>query len=277
MLEDGQAARVLLGGVFKFKGSARFAARTRASLVQARRVGSMLARATARCARALARSLVSSLVDDHCEGGDARDGGDEEGQQRDERERVGEVRVELVVDVQQCERREQVGHQERHVQHDHVVQVEGERRVVVGEQPHQRQRAGEAVHVARRACGGGARGELGEEAVDLHQVGRPALAHQVVFSEGDGAARVGRLEAGEDVLRQVDLLRRLGDAAARGEVKLVEQVGVAVVQTDVERLVEHALHQRAEVVLLRGRGEEWPHSAWCQGSRACDARFRLRG
>ena len=43
----------------------------------------------------------------------------------------------------------------------------------------------------------------------------------------DAAAGEHRLVPAEDVLAQVDLLGRLAHPAARGEVQLVEQVGVA--------------------------------------------------
>ena len=55
-------------------------------------------------------------------------------------------------------------------------------------------------------------------------------------------------------VRVSGLLARLGDTAARKEVQLVEQVGVAVVHAHVERRCEDALEEGAEVALLHGHG-----------------------
>ena len=56
-------------------------------------------------------------------------------------------------------------------------------------------------------------------------------------------------------VRVSGLLARLGDTAARKEVQLVEQVGVAVVHAHVERRCEDALEEGAEVALLHGHGD----------------------
>ena len=195
----------------------------------------------------LARTVVP--IDQRIRG-EAGDDGDEERKQRGEREYAG-AQGEPVVQPDAHQHGEEVRHEYGDAHREHVVQVPRDRRVVVRPQPPGGQRAGEALHVARGARGGGAGGELAKEAVDLHQVGHAAFAHLHVLAEDDRAPRQGGLVPGEDVLRQVDLLARLGDAAAREEVQLVEQVGVAVVQPHVERLVEHALHKGAEVLLLQ--------------------------
>ena len=128
--------------------------------------------------------------------------------------------------------------------------VEAEAREEERERAVGRQRAVEAVQVATHQLARGALGELGEEAVDLAEVGHPPLAQLVVLLEDDAAAAERRLVPGEDVLREIDLLRRRGAAAAREEVELVDNVGVAVVHPHVERRREHALEEGAEVALL---------------------------
>ena len=130
--------------------------------------------------------------------------------------------------------------------------VEAEAREEERERAVGRQRAVEAVQVARHQLAGGALRELREEAVHLRQVGHPPLAELVVLDVDDAAAAQHRLVPGEDVLREVDLLRRLRAAAARHEVELVEHVGVAVVRADVELHLD-ALPPRPKESLLHRR------------------------
>ena len=130
--------------------------------------------------------------------------------------------------------------------------VEAEAREEERERAVGRQRAVEAVQVARHQLARGALRELGEKAVHLRQVGHPPLAELVVLDVDDAAAAQHRLVPGEDVLREVDLLRRLRAAAARHEVELVEHVGVAVVRADVELHLD-ALPPRPEEALLHRR------------------------
>ena len=88
------------------------------------------------------------------------------------------------------------------------------------------------------------------------------------FESITAAAVQRRLVSGEDVFREIDLLRGLRDAAAREEVKLVEQVWVAVVEAHIEWGREHALEEGAKIPLLhrhedrrdksRGLGEAAP-------------------
>ena len=148
------------------------------------------------------------------------------------------------------EEREDVREREGEVHREGVHQVEAKPAAEHRHEPLGRQQPRNTVDVARHQLARRALRELGEEAVDLAEVGHPPLAQLVVLLEDDAAAAERRLVAGEDVLRQVDLLRRRRAAAAREEVELVDDVGVAVVHPHVERRREDALEEGAEVALL---------------------------
>ena len=131
-----------------------------------------------------------------------------------------------------------------------------------------RQRLAETVQVARHHLACGALRELAKKRGDLRQICHPTFSELVVLAKHDAAAVQRRLVSGEDVFREIDLLRGLRDAAAREEVKLVEQVWVAVVEAHIEWGREHALEEGAKIPLLhrhedrrdksRGLGEAAP-------------------
>ena len=79
-------------------------------------------------------------------------------------------------------------------------------------------------------------------------------SHLEVLAVDDRLPAQRGVHPGEDVLRQVQVLRRLGDAPLREERELVEHVGVAVVVAAPQRVGHRPLHQRAEAE-LRARRE----------------------
>eukprot|EP00965_Chrysotila_dentata_P106351 3512939-Pleurochrysis_carterae.AAC.1 len=72
-----------------------------------------------------------------------------------------------------------------------------------------------------------------------------------VFDVRDDATAQHVVEAGVDVLGEVDAARGLGDAAVCEAEKLVEDVWVAVVEPHAQRVPEDALRQRDEAALLQ--------------------------
>mmetsp|Transcript_26915 Transcript_26915/g.43268 ORF Transcript_26915/g.43268 Transcript_26915/m.43268 type:complete len:364 (+) Transcript_26915:1636-2727(+) len=161
-------------------------------------------------------------------------------------ERLGERQVEgsdedaLVAEGVQPPHREQG----RDVEADAAVEERHQLEEVHG--------AAYAVHVPREALHRVPAAELPLKLVELLEADVTALAALDVLLKGDVPAAQHRVKPGEDVLGEVDPLGRLRNPAPRHVEELVKEVGVAVVQPDLERIVEHALPEGDEAALLHG-------------------------
>mmetsp|Transcript_89321 Transcript_89321/g.252714 ORF Transcript_89321/g.252714 Transcript_89321/m.252714 type:complete len:508 (-) Transcript_89321:764-2287(-) len=152
-------------------------------------------------------------------------------------------------------------HEQQHVQlgavvHEDVVHVPGHRGEVEGDGLHDGGPAAQAAQVASAHEPHAAGGDLPEEAragTELHLA--PLLPLKDVGVQGPLVAGVD-VEAGEDVLGQVDVRRGLGHGAAVRGPEAVHEVWVAVVHAHVEE-AQQPLHQGAERPL--GVGHDGAH------------------
>ena len=135
----------------------------------------------------------------------------------------------------------------------HRRDVEAAAREEEGEEAGEVKVLAQTVEVAARALERVARGDLELEAVDRGEAHVAPLAAVDVLKVLDARAAQHRVEAGEDVLRDVQRLRGLRDAAARHRPHLVPHVGVAVVEAHHQRPRQEALHHRAKHKLVRRR------------------------
>ena len=129
-----------------------------------------------------------------------------------------------------------------------VGDVEAHAAEVEGEEAEEVQRLAQAVDVARQRLHGVALRQLGLELVQLLQTHVAPLAGLDVLAEHHTGAPEDGVEAGEDVLAEVDALGRLAHTPSPHEEQLVEHVGVAVVEAHAQGTVQDALTLRHEAL-----------------------------
>mmetsp|Transcript_8911 Transcript_8911/g.21918 ORF Transcript_8911/g.21918 Transcript_8911/m.21918 type:complete len:469 (+) Transcript_8911:1319-2725(+) len=130
--------------------------------------------------------------------------------------------------------------------------VEPDAAVEEGEELKEINRSTYAEHIPRQGLHRVTAAELALELVELLEADVAALPALDVLFEGDVPAPQDGVKPSEDVLRQVDALGGLRDAAPGHVEDLVEEVGVAVVQAHLQGVVEHPLAERDEAPLLEG-------------------------